>query len=84
MFCGGCAGVAFWALIYPVDYVKTIIQSDSLTAPQYKGNLDCARIQYQTKGIPVFFTAFPIMMMRAIVCNAFGFVCFEVGKKLVY
>jgi len=27
---GGLAGVATWSVMYPVDYVKTRIQSDSL------------------------------------------------------
>lgn len=30
MLAGGCAGVGFWAFIYPVDYIKTIVQADSL------------------------------------------------------
>jgi hypothetical protein len=38
MISGGLAGVATWALMYPVDYAKTKIQSDSLTNPQYKNS----------------------------------------------
>lgn len=30
---GGLAGVATWFIMYPVDYVKTRIQSDSLETP---------------------------------------------------
>jgi hypothetical protein len=83
LFAGGCAGLGFWAFIYPVDYVKTIVQSDSLTNPQYKGAWHCAKQEY-LKGWQVFFRAFGIMMVRAIVANAVGFTCFEVGKTLVY
>lgn len=83
MFAGGCAGASFWAFVYPVDYVKTMVQSDSLTVPKFNGNIDCARKEI-VKGFPVFFTAMPIMIVRAIVANAVGFVCFEVGKTLVY
>jgi len=27
---GGLAGLTTWAIIYPIDYVKTLIQTDSL------------------------------------------------------
>ncbi len=27
---GGFAGLACWTAIYPIDYVKTLIQTDSL------------------------------------------------------
>ncbi len=27
---GGLAGLSTWATIYPIDYVKTLIQTDSL------------------------------------------------------
>ena len=36
---GGLAGVATWATMYPVDYAKTILQSDSLTEPKYKNSI---------------------------------------------
>ena len=40
---GAAAGIGFWAFNYPIDYVKTIIQGDSLTSPQYKGMMNCFR-----------------------------------------
>lgn len=83
LLAGGIAGLSFWTFVYPVDYVKTIVQSDSLTAPKFKGSWDCA-VQESKKGYPVFFTAFSIMMVRAVVANAFGFACFEMGKKMMY
>lgn len=75
LLAGGTAGVSFWLLIYPVDYVKTIIQSDSLTEPLYKGNMHTAREQLK-KGPKVFYRAFDIMLARSVVANAFGFLCF--------
>ena len=76
LFAGGFAGIGFWIFIYPVDYVKTIVQGDSLTNPQYSGNWDCAKKEFQRKGISVFYRAFGIMMARAVVANAVGFACF--------
>lgn len=81
---GGFAGVATWTVMYPVDYVKTIIQSDSLTKPEYKSSIDCFQRQVKTNGLPVIFTGFQIMIVRAFVANAAGFLCFETAKKMVY
>lgn len=81
--CGGAAGISFWLFIYPVDYIKTLLQSDSLAKPVYKGSWDCY-IQNKHKGVPVFFTGFGIMAVRSLVANAVGFSCFELGRKMVY
>lgn len=27
---GGFAGLCYWGVVYPIDYVKTLIQSDNL------------------------------------------------------
>ena len=80
---GAFAGIGFWIFIYPADYVKTIIQADSLTNPQFRGSWHCAQMESK-KGIKVFYTAFGIMMARCIAAGSFGFFCFEVGKKMVY
>jgi len=42
LLAGGCAGIGFWIFIYPIDYVKTLVQADSLTKPQYRGSWHCA------------------------------------------
>jgi solute carrier family 25 (mitochondrial carnitine/acylcarnitine transporter), member 20/29 len=73
---GGIAGVCCWATMYPMDYAKTLIQSDSLTAPKYKSAVDCISKEVAAKGIPVIYTGFPIMVIRAFVVNAAGFLCF--------
>jgi solute carrier family 25 carnitine/acylcarnitine transporter 20/29 len=80
---GACAGIGFWSFIYPVDYIKTLVQADSLDKPNFKGSWHCAREEVK-KGYSVFFRGFGIMMARAAVVNSFGFLCFEVGKKIVY
>jgi len=47
-FAGGIAGSASWLLTYPVDYIKTIMQSQNLTALKYKNSIDCAKQMYKT------------------------------------
>lgn len=80
---GSIAGFGYWFFIYPIDYVKTVVQADSLTNPQFRGAIHCAREEAK-KGAKVFSTGLGIMMVRAVVANAVGFMCFEMGKKIVY
>jgi solute carrier family 25 (mitochondrial carnitine/acylcarnitine transporter), member 20/29 len=44
---GGLAGSNSWLLTYPVDYLKTVIQSQDLKHLRYRGVLHCAREQYR-------------------------------------
>lgn len=43
---GGIAGSLSWLFSYPIDYVKTVIQSQHLEQIKYKGFFDCARQKY--------------------------------------
>ena len=83
LFSGGMAGAVSWCLCYPIDYVKTLIQTDSLENPKFRSAIHCAREEFK-KGVSVFYQGFWIMLVRAFVCNAAGFMFFEVGKKMVY
>ena len=40
---GACAGISFWAFAYPMDYVKTLLQTDNLdkSKAKYTGMADC-------------------------------------------
>jgi hypothetical protein len=46
-FGGGLAGSGSWLLTYPIDYIKTLIQSENLEARKYKDSIDCVRIKYR-------------------------------------
>jgi len=37
---GGCAGVLYTAATHPLDTVKSLIQTDSIDSPRYRGFLD--------------------------------------------
>jgi hypothetical protein len=34
---GSISGFAFWAVMFPLDTIKTLFQSDNLKKPVYKG-----------------------------------------------
>jgi hypothetical protein len=57
LLAGGLAGVATWTAMYPVDYVKTRIQNDSLTNPVYRNSIDCFRTEIK-KGVKQVFLGF--------------------------
>jgi hypothetical protein len=39
MIAGGVGGTSYWVFNYPVDFVKTRMQSDSFENPKYKGKI---------------------------------------------
>lgn len=76
---GAGAGYAMWFTAYPIDIVKSKLQTDSLNPKeqQYKGTLDCFRQIYQTNGIKGFFRGFTPTILRAAPVNACTFYTFE-------
>lgn len=75
---GSVAGILFWLSIFPVDVVKTRIQTDSLDKPLYKGIVDCFKKTYHSNGLPGFFKGFLPCMLRAIPVNGVVFMLYEV------
>lgn len=72
-----CAGVFSWAVITPIDLVKSRIQADDIKKPMYRGVVDCAKKSYQAHGLPVFFRGFSMMMVRSFPVNAATFLVYE-------
>lgn len=84
LLAGGLAGVATWSATYPIDYIKTLIQTDSLDKPRHNSMMGYFREEASKGSIKQFFVGFEIMLVRAFFVNAAGFLCFEIGKKMVY
>ena len=71
MLAGGTGGIAYWLTIYPVDVLKTTLQSDH-TDPakrRYKGVADAASQIYREHGIKGFFRGFTPCLARAFPAN---------------
>lgn len=53
---GALSGYALWASIYPLDVIKSKLQTDSLNKSQqaYKGIIDCAQKTWRTQGVKGF------------------------------
>lgn len=73
---GGLAGCSSWLFTYPIDYVKTVIQSQIPSNIQYKSAMDCAKRKYKEEGLRTFFKGFGVTMMRSFPVNGAGFFSF--------
>ncbi|KAJ6263764.1 hypothetical protein Dda_2335 [Drechslerella dactyloides] len=81
---GGIAGCVTWATIYPLDVVKTRVQTQQLlqvpshAGPSaYMGALDHARDIYRTEGLRGYFSGFWWCMGRAFFVNAVQWALYE-------
>ena len=76
-FAGGIAGMSSWVFTYPIDYVKTLVQSDHHDNRKFKSAIDCARMRYRADGLRCFFTGLGVTMLRSFPVNGIGFLTFE-------
>lgn len=81
MFAGGLAGLAFWGPVYPIDFIKTLIQTDSETKPKFKGILDCTRQTFRKGGIRALYNGVGPCVARAFPANAVTFLAYEWTRK---
>jgi solute carrier family 25 carnitine/acylcarnitine transporter 20/29 len=70
---GGCAGAAAWTAVYPIDVVKSRIQSSRKPLSIWKG----FREGYREGGLRSFFTGFGTTITRGFVCSGVTFAAVE-------
>lgn len=78
---GASSGYAMWLSVYPIDFIKSRIQTDSLEKPQYKGMKDVIKSVYRAQGIKGFFKGFAPTILRAAPANAATFYAFELTMR---
>lgn len=74
---GGSAGAICWSSTYPLDNIKTRIQSDGLTNRKYKNMLDCIR----KTSFRNMWNGFIPCIVRAVPVNAAIFFGYEYAKQ---
>lgn len=75
LMAGGLAGVVSWAIVYPVDVLKSRIQIDGMTSPaKYTNTMDCLRKSIKSEGYPFLFKGIIPTLIRAFPVNAACFV----------
>jgi Mitochondrial carrier protein len=83
-FAGGCAGCLSWTIVYPIDVIKTRIQTSPLTTPFH--NLSVYRVGkdiVRQHGVRYLFRGLGITLIRAFPVNATIFAVYEFSLKLV-
>lgn len=83
LWAGGMAGVISWAMIIPLDVVKSRIQGDNPSNPQYKNARDCFVKSYKAEGIRVFTRGFWMMSLRAFPTNGSIFLGYVTSLNLL-
>jgi len=84
LLAGGIAGMSSWLVSYPVDVVKSRIQSDGAFGPtKYSGILDCVRQSLKEEGPRVFSRGLSSAMIRAFPTNAATFYVVSYTTKLM-
>jgi solute carrier family 25 carnitine/acylcarnitine transporter 20/29 len=93
LLCGGLAGVVTWTSIFPLDAIKTRVQTqilaDSTTTPllgtagisesteRRLGAVAVARNAYRSEGPGVFFRGLTVCSIRAFIVNAAQWAVYE-------
>ncbi|KAI0002726.1 solute carrier family 25 member 45 [Xylariaceae sp. FL0662B] len=78
LLCGGLAGVVTWASVFPLDVVKTRVQTQPASTGQKRlGAVEVARDAYREGGVRVFFRGLAVCSVRAFVVNAVQWAVYE-------
>lgn len=80
---GGLSGYTLWIGIYPIDVIKSKLQSDSLSKPFYRGSLDVIKDVWSKSGIKGFYKGFVPTIARAAPANGATFAMFELTIRLI-
>lgn len=80
---GGLSGYTLWIGIYPVDVIKSKLQTDSLSRPVYKGSISVFKDVLKHQGIKGFYRGFIPTILRAAPANGATFAMFEATMRLI-
>lgn len=80
---GAGAGYGMWTTAYPIDVIKSKMQTDSIFPAErkYKNSFDCAKQIMREQGVKGFFRGFGPTMLRAAPVNACTFYAFELACR---
>ena len=79
---GGVGGTTYWLFNYPIDYVKTLMQTDKFGDFKHKSTIECFRTQYKEGGIRTFYRGYIICMMRSFPVNAAAMVTYRIMQRI--
>lgn len=73
MSAGSIAGLFSWVFGYPIDFIKTKIQSQDLDNKIYKGIIDCLKTNIKEHGKHILLRGLSTVCIRSIPVNSVGF-----------
>lgn len=82
LIAGGVGGTTYWMFNYPIDYVKTLMQTDKFGDFKYKSTLHCFQTQYAENGIRTFFKGYVICMLRSFPVNAAAMMTYRIMQRV--
>ncbi|KAJ3530493.1 hypothetical protein NM688_g7701 [Phlebia brevispora] len=83
---GAAAGYALWAIIYPIDMIKTRMQTDAFLPSEgqkYKSTLHCVRTVWRTEGPAAFVRGLSPTLIRSPFANGATFLGFELANRFM-
>lgn len=82
---GALSGTALWLMIYPIDVIKSVMQTDNWQgSPRYGKNIwQVTRSIYLQNGIKGFLKGFGPTIIRAAPANGATFATFEIAMRLM-
>lgn len=83
MAAGVMAGFGLWGSMFPIDTIKSKIQADSLSKPQFKGTIDCIQRSVAIEGYAGLWKGVSAALWRAIPVNAAIFLAVEGTRQLI-
>ncbi|KAF5387535.1 hypothetical protein D9757_006548 [Collybiopsis confluens] len=83
---GAAAGYALWAVIYPIDMIKSRMQTDGFTPAtgrKYANALDCVKQVWRTEGPRAFARGLGPTLIRSPFANGATFLGFEMANQFL-
>lgn len=77
--------LGYWVLCYPLDIIKSAIQTDSIHPSQrrYKGLLQTGALLWAEGGVKRYTAGLVPCLLRSFPANAAGFAVYESSKKFL-
>lgn len=80
---GALSGTTLWLTVYPLDVIKSLMQTDTLRNPKFgRSMIAVAKTLYMREGPRAFFKGFGPTMLRAAPANGATFATFELAMRL--
>jgi solute carrier family 25 carnitine/acylcarnitine transporter 20/29 len=83
MAAGAFGGYCLWIPTFPIDVIKSKLQTDALMGGRYTSMWDCVRQVYLQEGFVGFYRGFWPCMIRAAPVNAATFLTFEMTMRVL-